>query len=79
MFVIRFFAAIREILAKTAKAKFNVSKASKFSSANKQNALKIYHQPKLAEFKTRKFDGKTGLVRLLAFPELCYQLAILAC
>ena len=73
MFVIRFFATIRKILAKTAKAKFNVYKASKFSAANQQNC----HQPKLAEFKTRKFDGKTDLVRLLAFPELCYQLAIL--
>ena len=91
MFVIRFFAVIREILAKTAKAKFNVYQASKFSAANKQNALKICHHPKLAEFKTRKFDGKTslvrllslnlkhanltpktGLVRLLALPELCY-------
>lgn len=77
MFVIRFFAAIREILAKTAKAKFNVYQASKFSAANKQNALKICHQPKLAEFKTRKFGRKTSLVRLLAPPELCYQLAIL--
>jgi len=60
MFVVRFFAAIREILAKTAKAKFNVSKASKFSAANKQNALKICHQPKLAKFKTRKFERKTS-------------------
>ena len=73
MLVIGFFAAIREILAKTAKAKFNVYKASKFSAANQQNC----HQPKLAEFKTRKFERKTSLVRLLAPPELCYQLTIL--
>ena len=59
MFVIRFFAAIREILAKTAKAKFNVYQASKFNAVNQQNALKICHQPKLAEFKMRKFDGKS--------------------
>ncbi|WP_423904135.1 hypothetical protein [Campylobacter showae] len=57
-FVVRFFAAIREILAKTTKTKFNVYQASKFSAANKQNALKIYHQPKLAEFKTHKFEDK---------------------
>jgi len=77
MFVVRFFAAIREILAKTAKAKFNVSKASKFSAANKQNALKICHQPKLAKFKTRKFERKTSLVRLLAPPELFYLRGVL--
>ena len=72
-FVVRFFAAIREILTKTAKAKFNVSKASKFSAANQQ----ICHQPKLAEFKTRKFERKTSLVRLLAPPELFYLCGVL--
>ena len=55
MLVIGFFAAIREILAKTAKAKFNVYQASKFSAANQQNC----HQLKLAKFKTRKFNGKS--------------------